>query len=88
MKVQTVSYGRTKSKNYQSTRVEVEVSLEPGETFDEALATAKALVDMALGDGPTPEEITRAREVIDAARGAEKALTRMTRSFPGGVSGA
>lgn len=72
MKVKTISYGRTSSKDYQSKRAEVTIDLERGDTFDGAVAQAKVLVSIALGEVPTDEQIAAAREIVAFAEAAKK----------------
>lgn len=64
MKIKEVTYGRTVSKNYQSRRAEVTVTLERGDTYAKALARAKKLVADALGETPTADQIAGARDVL------------------------
>jgi hypothetical protein len=64
MKVKSVSYGRTASKDFQSKRVDVTIDLDAGDTFDGALEKAKVLVAIGLGETPTAEQIAAAREII------------------------
>lgn len=64
MKVKTITYGRTASKDYQSKRADVTIDLERGDTFDGAVAQAKVLVAIALGEVPTPEQVAAAREIV------------------------
>lgn len=46
MRVDSVTYGRTYSKNFQSLRVEVTIDLDaPTDTHETALDLAKALVN-------------------------------------------
>lgn len=72
MKVTQVTFGRTKSHNYQSQRVDVTVELGAGDCFDEALAAAQVLVNEALGEGPTFAEVKNARRVLKLAEAGAK----------------
>ena len=70
MKVKEVSFGRTKNTgNYNSQRAEVRIELDEdaGETCTEGLAKARMLVDYALGEGPSAEEVKQAQEVLSRA---------------------
>jgi hypothetical protein len=73
MKIKSVTFGRTKSVHYQAQRADVTIELSENDTFDSVLEKAKALVDMALGDGPTPEQVKAAREVLATAEAMTKA---------------
>ena len=70
MNIKQVSYGRTKNTgNYTSIRADVvvEIDEEKGETFSAGLTRAKILVDFALGEGPSEEEVTSARALLQKA---------------------
>lgn len=48
MRVSTVTYGRTYSKNYQSVRVEITIELDHVDTYEEGFEIAKAIVDQRV----------------------------------------
>ena len=67
MKLKTVTFGRTVSKNYQSQRVEVEIELQEGDTFEQVLLAAKRTVARGLGEAPSKEQIEKAKETLTLA---------------------
>lgn len=48
VKIKSLRYGRTVSKDYKSWRAEVEVELNDGDTLDDALAEAQKAVTFCL----------------------------------------
>ena len=48
MRVSTVTYGRTYSKNFQSIRVEITIELDHVDTYEEGFEIAKAIVDQRV----------------------------------------
>ncbi len=73
MRLSSVRWGRTKSANYQAERAEIEIEMEKGDTFEATLARAKALVDIALGEGPTEEQVREAERILSRSRALNKA---------------
>jgi hypothetical protein len=62
MRVSKVTYGFTKNVgNFQSMRVDATVELREGDSFDDALDLASAVVDDALGDKLNEEDAKRLR---------------------------
>jgi len=48
MKIKSVTYGRTKSKNYQSERIDLTADVEEGESHEDVLLALKARVAAEL----------------------------------------
>lgn len=71
MKAKTVRFGRVISKNYQSTKVEIEVELEKGDTAAQAMKAARIFVDRELGDVPTKEQVAWAKKTLEKAEQLE-----------------
>lgn len=81
MKVKEVSFGRTKNTgNYNSQRAEVRIEIDEdsGESYTDGMAKAKLLVDYALGEGPSAEEVEQAKVVLARAAAFGPALVRST----------
>jgi hypothetical protein len=79
MKIKEVSFGRTKNTgNYNSLRAEVRIEIDEdaGESYADGLAKAKMLVDYALGEGPSAEEVKQAQEVLSRASAFGSALLK------------
>jgi len=72
MKATKIIFGRTKSVNYQSQHVSVEIELEEGEKVTDAISIAKAMVARELGEGPTKSDVERARAIIEASAFEDK----------------
>lgn len=74
MKITSIRFGRTVSKNYQSQHVEYEATISDGESHEEALRKPKAIVGHALGEGPSLADVERAQATIAAAKLIGEAL--------------
>lgn len=71
MKLHSVTFGRTVSKNYQSQKCEVTIELGEGDTFASILAVAKRTVARGLGEAPSPDEVKKAKETLSIAGESE-----------------
>ena len=80
MNIKEIAYGRTKNTgNYQSERVEIRVTVDEDDSYNECLASAKLLVAQALGEGPSASEVEAAKEVLARASAVERSTALMVR---------
>lgn len=68
MLVKKVNYTRLKAlPRFENERVGIEIELENGDTHEDGLVVARRIVNEALGLGPTPSEIKKAKRLLKEA---------------------
>lgn len=89
MRISSVRFSETVSKNYQSRKFEVEISVGPDEDPGEAIDLAKRIVDRELRGGPRVDAARVAKaaadEIARQCAESELALAKVMRGGPNGA---